>query len=196
MKTINKISFLLIISALSISNAFTETNKDDIDKKSLSFMREKFYAAVENEDELEKLDKYIIRNFPDGANKYPPIIIAYKGGVEALKGKHAFWPFDKYSYLVSALDILEYAVSLSPEDLEIRFMRFSIVSHLPGILGYNEEMYSDRDMLVKLLLKKDYSQLDENIQKGIVQFMIDSDELTDVQLSMFSKNFNLAILDE
>ncbi|MCX8011202.1 MAG: hypothetical protein N3A61_08620 [Ignavibacteria bacterium] len=178
---------------------FTAYAKDQVkykvDKNLLSDLRHKFYSAVQSEKELFALEQLLKKNFPE-EEKHPPIIIAFKGGVEALKGKHAFWPISKYSYLVEAMKILEQAIKLAPNDIEVRFMRFSILSHIPSILGYNKEKIEDRNVLVRLLLKKDFSQLDENIQKGIVQFMIDSDLLTKTQLKIFAENFSFAKFNE
>ncbi|MBI5807230.1 MAG: hypothetical protein HZA74_02405 [Ignavibacteriales bacterium] len=68
---------------------------------------------------------------------------------------------------------------MDPDNLEIRFMRFSILHYVPSFLGYNSEKENDAAVIVKLLMRKDYSILDSEIQKGIAEFMINSKRLDD-----------------
>ncbi len=154
--------------------AFT-SEKSKVDTSHLRINRELFYQAVEDESQLAALEGFLHRNY----SKSPqPIIIAYYGAVDALKAKHVFNPFSKLSYVISALDILEKSVQLEPRDLEIRFIRFSILHHLPGILGYGKERREDQQVIVELLKERDYSEVDYTLQKGIIEFMLESNRLS------------------
>lgn len=164
--------FLFILNETSF--AFT-SEKSKADTSDLRIIRELFYEAVEDESKLLALEQFLHINY----SKSPqPIIIAYYGAVDALKAKHVFNPFSKLSYVISALDILEKSVQLEPRDLEIRFIRFSILHHLPGILGYGKERREDQQIIVELLKERDYSRVDYSLQKGIIEFMLDSNRLS------------------
>jgi hypothetical protein len=169
----NKLLLILFFSSLRIFGS--ETVPDTL---SINYLRTEFYAAVEDEDKTYFLEQYIIKKYSEDYTNYNPIILAYFGGVQALKAKHAFNPVSKLSHLISGLNRLEEAISKSPGNLEIRFMRFSILDHVPGVLGYSTERESDKDKICLLLLRKDYSTLSYQIQKGIAEYMIASDRLT------------------
>ena len=87
------------------------------------------------------------------------------------------------------MDILKTAVKEDPENLEIRFIRFSILDNVPGILGFSKEREIDKDKIVFLLCNKDYSKLNVKIQKNIIQYMINSERLSTKQINLLTKNF-------
>lgn len=147
------------------------------DTASINFLRNGFYAAVENEEKVNQLEQYIISRYSEDYSSYSPLILAYYGGIQALKAKHAFNPVSKLSHLISGLNRLEEAVAESPANLEIRFMRFSILDHVPGFLGYSEERESDTEDICRLLLQKDYSSTGYEIQKGMAEYMLESGRL-------------------
>jgi hypothetical protein len=109
------------------------------DTATINFIRSEFYASIEDEEKTYELEHFIINKYSDDYSKYNPIILAYYGGVQALKAKHAFNPVSKLSHLISGLNRLKEAIGKSPDNLEIRFMRFSILDNVPAILGYGDE---------------------------------------------------------
>ena len=178
---------VLLFILVSSKNGFCQ-NKTVTDT-TLEIIRDLYYSSVDDENNLRKLDSLIINDFSDTLSQYPPIILAYYGGVEALKAKHASWPFSKLSYFNSSMDILKTAVKEDPENLEIRFIRFSILDNVPGILGFSKEREIDKDKIVFLLCNKDYSKLNVKIQKNIIQYMINSERLSTKQINLLTKNF-------
>ena len=153
------------------------------DTITINYLRNEFYAAIEDEDKTYLLEDFIISKYSEDYSRYTPLVLAYYGGVQALKAKHAFNPVSKLSHLISGLNRLEDAVKKSPDNLEIRFMRFSILDHVPGILGYSEERQADLDKICTLLMQKDYSVLNYSIQKGIAEYVIASERLNEKQKS-------------
>lgn len=151
------------------------------DPTTINFIRNEFYDAIEDEDKTYSLEEFIINKYSEDYSSYSPLILAYYGGIQALKAKHAFNPFSKLKYLISGLNRLEEAINKSPDNLEIRFMRFSILDHVPGILGYSEERETDKNKIINILLQRNYSSLNHKIQKGIAEYMVASDRLNDRQ---------------
>ena len=181
------IFFIIIITFITSQNVTAQDKT--VDYRTLELIRNLYYSSVEDENQLEKLDSLMKITFSDSISNYPPIILAYYGGIQALKAKHAFWPFNKLSYFNSSMDILEKAVEKEPENLEIRFIRFAILDNVPGILGHSEEREIDKDDIVFLLCNKDYSNLDKKIQNNIINYMINSDRLSTEQIKMLEKSF-------
>lgn len=178
MKYPNNLIFLITILLSTVGVFPSEKNPDST---TINFLRNEFYAAVENKNKTYELEDFIINRYSDDYNSYSPLILAYYGGVQALKAKHAFDPFSKLSHLISGLNRLEEAVDESPENLEIRFIRFSILDHVPSILGYSSEREADKDKICTILLQKNYSSLSRKIQEGMAEYMVASDRLTDEQ---------------
>ena len=176
MKYQYKLFFLITIL---ISSAKVFPSEPNPDSATMDFIRNEFYSAVEDENKTYALEKYIINKYSDNYAEYSPVILAYYGAIQTLKAKHAFNPVSKLSHLISGLNRLEEAVAGSPDNLEIRFMRFSILDHVPTILGYSREMEADKDKICVLLLQKDFSSLGRKIQEGMAEYMLASDRLTD-----------------
>jgi hypothetical protein len=174
-------SICILISVLSSAQVA------DVDSASMDFIRNKFYEGVEDEDQADKLESFLRKKYGMNFNEIDPIITAYFGAIEALRGKHAFFPFTKLSYVNSSQDILKKAIELAPGNLEIRFLRFSILHHIPAILGYGSERESDKNIIYNLLLERDYSQLSFEIQKGIADFMIESGRMSEDQIKELKK---------
>jgi hypothetical protein len=54
-------------------------------------------------------------------------------------------------------------------------------------LGYCKEREDDLKVIYHLLLKQDYTHLRADIQKGIVEFLLDSERLSKEQTSRLKK---------
>ncbi len=171
------------------SSSFSQKDytSSDVESATLTQIRKLFYEAVESEDKLEELENLFNRKFSEKAFVYRPLLLAYTGAIEALKAKHAFNPFSKFSHVVSSLDILEKAVDRDLHNLEIRFIRFSILHNLPGILGYGKEREADIVEICNQLSKKDYVSYDPKLQKNVIDFMLESERLTDSQTLQLKK---------
>ncbi len=157
------------------------------DTSSINYLRNGFYAAVEDEEKIDLLEQHIISRYSEDYASYNPLILAYYGGIQALKAKHAFNPVSKLSHLISGLNRLEEAVAKSPDNLEIRFMRFSILDHIPGFLGYTEERDADKDKICGLLIYKDYSSTGYEIQRGMAEYMLESGRLNEDQVKLIQE---------
>lgn len=181
---------LVLIFFASDCYAFSEDNKLLSGNEVMNEMRVIFYAAVEDESKIEDLDSLINNNFNCGIFDCPPIIIAYKAGVEALKSKHAFWPFTKLEKLNDSMDIFSEAVKLSPDNLEIRFMRFSILHYVPSFIGYATEMNDDLNKITALLAENKTDGLDKFIIKGIIEFILTSSRGNENQIKFLNSLLN------
>ena len=166
---------------VSYVNLFASQNEssDHINDAVLEKLRLTYYSGVEEYEYVDSLQTYIEDMFGKNISDYPPTILAYKAGIDALKSKHAFWPFTKMSYLNDSMKLFEDAISKDQNNLEIRFMRFSILYYVPGILGYGSETEEDLNAVYKLLIERDYTTVDYKIQNGMIEFLLMTDLLTE-----------------
>jgi len=187
--------FLFIFIGLIVS-AESESDINNNEIVILDELRYTYYSGVENEEYIDTLKDMIHNNYGDDIAVYSPLALAYKAGFYALKSKHAFWPFTKMSYLNDSMRLFEQAISKDSTNLEIRFMRFSILYYVPGILGYSKEKENDLKIIYNLLLQNDFSIVSYEIQQGIVEFLIESDMLSSEETKILKNRFILAKLNE
>ncbi len=128
--------FLIMLGLLS--NVSAENVSD------IQHLRNEFNIAITNKENANKL-YFQLSALKPAKNT---LQYAYLGATEALLAKHAINPFSKLSYVNSAMRKLNMAVELNKNDIEIRYMRFSVESNMPAYLGYNEHIEVDKNILI------------------------------------------------
>lgn len=68
-----------------------------------------------------------------------------------IQAKYAFNPFVKYERFKSGKALIEQAFQRDSTNLEIRLIRYSIQSNLPGFLGYHSDLNKDKLFIQKHL---------------------------------------------
>lgn len=162
------IIYILTISLIFSLKLYSNSTKE------LDELRILFYSAVENDDAMQNFKNKLTETFGEYNTKMPPIGIAYWGVYRTLIAKHSFNPYTKLKELQKGLEIMETAIKKDENNLEIRFLRFSVLHYIPDFLGYKDEKKEDVQKIPELLRNKDFSILDFKFQKGIAEFMIKS----------------------
>lgn len=139
-------------------------------------LRKLYYKAVEDDKHISDLENFINFSLPQ-SEKFYFYRILYLGGLEAVKSKHAFWPLKKLNYLKASMKYLNQSIKIDSENLEARFMRFSILHYVPSFLGYGNEREEDAKEIFNLLINKKYDLINKEILIGIYEFMISSERL-------------------
>ncbi len=105
-----------------------------------------------------------------------PVIQAYLGSAAAVRAKHAWNPVNKLSYLNEGFKIIDKAVKRDPNQLEVRFLRFSLAHYLPSFLGKGGNLTTDKLKIIDLIKKNELAtmQVNQKVLKDMVNFMIDS----------------------
>ena len=129
-------------------------------------IRKDFYLAIKNGAASEKFYNRLKEK-----KSSDPTIMAYFGTSQAIRAKHAFNPYNKITYLKSGIKTLETAISKSPENLEIRFLRFSLEHYIPSFLGFSKHLETDRKKIVELAMQKKFGSMDMPLLLNLVNFM-------------------------
>lgn len=129
-------------------------------------IRKDFYSAVNNQKAAESLYKRL-----KAKNSSDPTVMAYLGSVQAVRARHAFNPYNKLAYLKSGTKILESAISKSPENLEIRFLRFSLEHYIPSFLGFSKHLEIDKRKIIELTKQKKFGAMDRPLLLNLLSFM-------------------------
>ncbi|MCK9279794.1 MAG: hypothetical protein M0P71_04175 [Melioribacteraceae bacterium] len=179
MKFINSLlALFLVITFMSVSLKAQINPYSQVDLGSLENIRINYYASLEDDEILDKLVNTLETKYGKVTQKYPILIMAYYGGLLSIKSKNAFWPFTKLSYFNESMELMTKAVALSPENLEIRFIRFAILHHIPGFLGHSEEKKEDAEKIYSLIQNQDYTYISSEIQKGIAEFLVSTERIS------------------
>ncbi len=159
----NLITFIFISWALSLSGIM----KPSIDIQTL---RREYLQAVEDEKKTDSLLETL-----DKENSQEPLLIGYKAALEALKAKHAFNPYNKLNFLKKSQKTFEQAISMSPADIELRFLRFSVQHYLPGFLGASKNLDEDRQAIIQNI---NQPGVDKDVRTTVARFLIESKRCT------------------
>ncbi|OGX81466.1 hypothetical protein BEN47_05840 [Hymenobacter lapidarius] len=114
------------------------------------------------------------------------LVLGYKGAAEAIRARDASM-FNKMTYVQDAARTFEQAVSLDPQNPEIRFLRFSVESNLPAFLGLSKHVDEDKEMLLNAALKHPKSGLDPEAFRTVRDFLVDRGHVSDEQAQRLGK---------
>ena len=150
----------------------------------LDQVRKDYIAAIENSDKADKLCTQLEKI------KNPTALeMAYLGSVQAIKAKHAWNPVNKMSYLGKGFDTINSAVAKDPNNLEVRFLRFSLQYYVPAFLGYSKNLMTDKNKIVNIIKTTEPINLDieKKILKDMIGFMVDSKKCTPQEIDVLKK---------
>lgn len=166
--------FSFLLSAMA--NAY------DLDKIRLSFIE-----AINNKEKAQEFFTEL-----NSIKKNDPIIIAYRGSASAILGKHAWNPISKLSYLKEGCETLDKAVTMDAENIEIRFLRFSLEHYVPSFLGFSKHLTIDKAKIIQLIQNHSSNNLkiEESIKQNIIQFLLESKRCTANEVQTLKKLSN------
>lgn len=152
------------------------------DKPDINTIKLALEIGVESSKTTDSIYKVLI-----AYKSADPLIIAFTGTAEALKAKHAWNPYNKLRFIMKASKTMRKAVDGDPNNVDIRFMRFSIQHFTPVFLGYSKELDEDRKFLVQSVSKKQFGTFDSVMVQKVLKFLIDSQRCTPEELVILKK---------
>lgn len=169
------ILFLLIIT---VNSAMAQ-----LSNKEIAILKTNLVKAVESSALTDSVYQKLIK-LPNKT----ALLTAYIGTLEALKAKHSWNPYNKIKYVKVSLKTMQKAINMDKEDMEIRFMRFSIEHYTPAFLGFSKDLAIDRKEIVKHYQSNNFGLADEALIKNVAKFMIDSGRCTNEEIKIFKKH--------
>lgn len=149
----------------------------------LDEVRIQFVQSVEDSDKAH--DLYDKLNNKSAVSD--PLYLGYFGATEALLAKHHWNPYKKLEYLAKSQKTLEIAISKSPNNLELRFLRFSIQHYLPSFLGQSKNIEEDKTVMLKELSANNYATEDKPIAINVAKFLLESKRCSTEQILTLKK---------
>lgn len=105
-----------------------------------------------------------------------PELKGYQAMYTFMMAKHALDPFSKWHYFNKGKKILENVIAQHPKNIELKFLRFMIQTHIPSLLGYNNNIQNDKKEIILALKNKKITDID--LAERIKQSLKNSSYLT------------------
>lgn len=102
---------------------------------------------------------------------------AYKACATMMMAKYCFNPVTKLSYFNKGKSLLEKCVRSQSENIEVRYLRFTVQTFSPDFLGYNTSIQEDKGFLLKHLS----SLKDMPLKEMIFSFLNTSKHLSSIE---------------
>jgi hypothetical protein len=109
-----------------------------------ALIRQTYQKAISNHNEVSKLTSLTVP-----FKNSDPIAKAFYASAQAFEAKNATWVSTKVKFAKNAHNHLNISVSQAPNNVEIRFLRFSFEYNTPSILGMKNHITEDKAFLLK-----------------------------------------------
>lgn len=147
-------------------------------KLSLPQIRARYRESVDDREEAEAL----WRKLKDYRGE-DGVILAYKAATRILMSHHSWMPMEKLAYLKEAMYLFRQAVRHAPDNIEVRFLRFSIEHSLPAYLDESKDLEEDKAAILASADRyRDFS-LDQAELESMYEFFESCDRFTEAELA-------------
>ena len=109
-----------------------------------------------------------------------PLILAYKGATRAVMAQYALSPASKLEYVREGSGWLDDAVIQDPNDMEIRYLRYTVERSMPAFLPYRTHLAQDSQRLTAALISGKHG-LTPEIADLVIRFLLKNAELEPAQ---------------
>lgn len=138
----------------------------------LAKVRAEFAAAPESAATTDRLIRLLDGTLPADVGGWPPIFRAYRATLEGLVGRHSLRPWNKYHHAKAGLAKFHGLVEAHPESVEIRMLRYSFCSQLPGFFDMQPQAEADLAVLAELLGRNADPMVDEAYRRDAIRWIL------------------------
>ncbi len=170
--------FIFLLFILSISSVHAQNILE---------LRKQFYSASTNSDEADKF----YSSFKNAPKSSLPIIIGYKGIAAFMICNHSYNPYKKIKYFSEGKSNLDNAIKLSLENIELRFLRFSVQSNSPDFIGYKNNLLEDKNLIIKAISTSEFKKKDADLFTRITNFLLESDNISSSEKAKIKNSISL-----
>ena len=132
----------------------------------LNEIRSKYEVASLSEDNLNDFLALLNKS-----SVSPALKTAYLGAAKAISARFYFNPVNKLSAFNEGKNKIENSVKSEPKNIEIRYIRFSIQSNVPSLLGYSLNLEEDKKLLINFILQKENETIDADLYRRIKAYL-------------------------
>ena len=138
----------------------------------LAQVRKGFETAPDSLAETRRLIRLLDESLPAEVKEWPPALAAFRASLEGLVGKHSLRPWEKYHRAKAGLARFEGLVEANPDSIEVRMLRYSFCSQLPGFFEMRPQAEGDLAILTGLFEKRVFSEVPEEKQHDMIRWIL------------------------
>ncbi len=131
--------------------------------------RKLFYSAVADKKQIDPAIE-IFRKIMHDDPQLEGRALTYIGALEALKGKHAFFPHDKYRHTLNGLFIMDQGLAKNPQDIESLFIHATTCYFLPFFFHRHDDAKRHFRTIIALL-PESYDSYDPEMVHHVIDFI-------------------------
>ena len=102
------------------------------------------------------------------------LLAGYKACATMMMANYVINPYSKLSNFKEGKMLLEKCIKADNDNIELRFLRFSVQSKAPSFLGYHTSINSDKTFLINSIP----SLNDSDLKQRIISFLKNSEHFT------------------
>jgi len=142
-------------------------------------VRKLYQKAAKESNSCKKLIN-ILSSYNEKNNS---LLAGYKACATMIMANYLINPYNKYSNFKTGKNLLEKCIAINTENIELRFLRFSIQTNVPSFLGYSNSIKTD-----KLFLLKSISSIEDlELKTMVTTFLKESEHLTESEKLKLNK---------
>ena len=107
-------------------------------------LRREYEQAFKDSATCSKIYKKIIKS-----SNADNITLAYRGAITTAMANHSKDKKDKLTLFNAGKKLLEQSIAADNINIETRFLRFTVQTKAPKALGYNKQIESDKEFIIK-----------------------------------------------
>ncbi len=174
--------FLIVLCTVSLLYGNNSNNTDT--ESMLRQARMLFYRSVEDEKYISRAEA-AFRKLMDHNKQLQGRAITYLGALTAIKGKHAFWPHDKWDLANEGIELMDKGIAMAPNDVESLFIHGSTCYYLPFFFHRADDAQRKFRKIVQLLPHQEM-EYDVEMLHNVVDFIETNAELSEAEQQQIS----------
>lgn len=159
-----KLLFILLISMFSIS-----LNAQNI---TIEALRREYYKVTADSISCAKLYGKIEKD-----NSNDNLIIGYKGAITSAMANHVKNKSDKLKLFNAGKKLIDNAIIVDDQNIELHFLRFTIQTNCPKALGYCDQITKDKNFILSNL----ETIKNVTLRNKMESFLLESKQLTEAE---------------
>nr|WP_255709855.1 hypothetical protein [Pontibacter harenae] len=108
-----------------------------------------------------------------------PVVMAYRAASDATMAKYVWNPYSKLKHLKTSAAGFKEAVAMSPNNAEIRFLRFTVEHYVPRYLDMSGHLDEDKKIIISSLRNHRKAGLDPDFARTMRDFLLTKDHLNE-----------------
>ena len=170
----------VLFLALSLFFSCQLAKAGDTTLVKLNELRDVFMKASYDKTLLSKVDSALLDYTALTAVKK-----AYEGAKIALTAREQWNPFEQVSVLKDGLVLINAAVASDPDNLEVRFIRFATLHHVPSFLGLSDNLPGDKTYIYNHISDMKKLGMTYEFSQSVYKFISNSGRFTEAEQQYF-----------